>query len=481
VLTVGTDLSGTASGPIYFDPAQFTVATAYFSYDWPIYASLLRLTPGGTLVPDLASAVTVTNSTTIDVQVRPGVTFSDGTPLDANAVKSGLERNITTKNKLGFNALLYDVTGIDVTGTDSLVIHLSKPVAGAFYNQLADEESFIVSPGAAAAGTLSSHPVGAGPFMLKSFNPTQKIVLVKNPRYWDTKDIKVSEIDFVNVPPGPQQVNAIESGLVNAETNVPAADLPTLKANSSLNVNTQSLDGQFLWLPICKASGPLANTSVRQALYYATNRGAINTALLQGNGQVVHGLWPSTSPLSDQNLAGSYPYDPSKAKQLLAQAGYPNGFSTSLIPFPGPLLNQTAQILQSEWSQIGVKVSIIQPTNAVNDFYIRHLAPMTVLSSTRPALNKVAGPYLPGSIGNACSYNNPTLTAMVGQLEGTAPGTPQATALWQQIQQFVSENALSLYIDWVPVVTVKTKAVQGLPVLSYVAPILDYWDASVSK
>jgi peptide/nickel transport system substrate-binding protein len=481
VLTVGADLSGNQCGPIYFDPEQFKVTTCYFLFDWPIYGGLLRLTPNGNLVPDLASSVSVANSTTISVQVRPGVTFSDGTPLDAASLKSGLERNISIPNKSAFNALLYDVSSIDVTGPDSVVIHLSKPVAGYFYRQLADEESFIVSPAAAAAGTLSTHPVGAGPFILKSVTPTQKIVLVKNPRYWDARDIKVSEVDFVNVAPGPQQVNAIESGLVNAEVNVPVADLPALRSNSSLNVTTTFIDGSFLWMPICKAAGPLANQAVRQALYYATNRSAINTAILQGKGEVVHGLWPSSSPLFDQNLASSYPYDPAKAKQLLAQAGYPNGFTTSVIPMPIPLADQAVQIIQSEWKQIGVRVSIMGTTNPVNDFDIRHLAPIAMFSQTRPGINKAAGPYLPGSLGNVCNYYNSTLTALVTQLEAVASDSPQANLLWQQIQQFVSNNALSIYLDWTPVVNVSTKPVQTLPTVGYVGPVIDYWDASVAK
>jgi ABC-type transport system substrate-binding protein len=216
-------------------------------------------------------------------------------------------------------------------------------------------------------------------------------------------------------------------------------------------------------------------------LYYATNRSAINAAILQGKGEVVHGLWPSNHALYDPSLASTYPYDPAKAKQLLAQAGYPNGFTTSVMPLPIPLNEQATQIVQSEWKQVGVNVSIVGTTNYVNDFYIRHLAPMALLNSTRPGVNKVAGPYLPGSIGNACMYSNPTLTALVALLQAIPPSSPQSASIWQQIQQFVSDNALSIYLDWTPIVNVSKKPVERMPTIGYLGPVIDYWDTSVSK
>ena len=232
VLTVGYDLTG-SSVPVEFDPVKFTVASGNLGYDLPIYGGLLRETPSGTFVPDLASKVTVVNPSTINVTVRPGEVFSDGTPFTAAAVKAGLERNITTTNKSGFNTSLYDISSIDVTGTDSLVLNFSQPVANTFYPLLANQEAFIVSPTAAAAGTLGTDPVGAGPFMFKSYTTAEKLVLVKNPKYWDAKNIHLSGITFVSVPAGPQQVSALESGEVNALDSLPPSDIPVLKDQSS--------------------------------------------------------------------------------------------------------------------------------------------------------------------------------------------------------------------------------------------------------
>jgi peptide/nickel transport system substrate-binding protein len=482
VLTVGTDvLSGSTVGPIEFDPTQFTVALGNFSYDWPIYAGLLRQTTSGAYVPELASKVTVPNSSTIDVQVRPGVVFSDGTTLDAAAVKAGLERNLSTTHKGAFNVTFFDISSIDVTGTDALVINFSQPTANLFYPHLGDEESFIVSPKATASGTLGTKPVGAGPFMLKTFTPSQKIVLVKNPKYWDAKSIHLSGITFVETPSGPQQINSLETGLVNAEESLPPNDIPTLKNLSTVYTKSAFVDAGYLFAPICKSSGPLANVKVRQALSYAINRPQINDALLFGKGEPAWSIFPSTNVYYNKALTGSYAYSLKKAKQLLAQAGYPHGFSTSITPLPMPMTNQLATILQAEWRKIGVNLQIVPTTNYVNDFYVRHTAQIGLNPSGSPGLAKVTGPYVPGSIGDACNYNDPTLTSLATQASNLPPSSPQLKTLWNQMQSVVIKNALSFYVAYNPTISAATKAVKNLQVIPYIGGILNYWKITVTK
>ena len=481
VLTVGTDLlSGTTVGAIEFDPTLFTVSAGNFAYDWPIYAGLLRETTAGTYVPDLASKVTVPNTSTIDLQIRPGLVFSDGTPFTAAVVKAGLERNIATKNKGAFNQTLFDISSIDVTGTDSLVLNFSQPVANLFYPHLADEESFIVSPTAVSAGTAESSPVGAGPFMLKSYTPNEKMVLVKNPRYWDAKSIHLSGITFVEVPTGPQQVNALETGLVNAEYGLPASDIPALNGQSDIEVKSAFLDGSFSIAPICKSSGPLANVKVRQALSYAVNRNAINSALFYGKGEPAWTLWPSTNAYYDKSLTDYYAYNPAKAKKLLAEAGYPHGFSTSIMPLPEPITDQIATVLQAEWKQIGVTLQIVQTSDYINDFYVRHLAQIALNPVAATGLLKITNTYVPGGVGDACDYSNPTLTGLATEASQLGPDSPKLKVLWDQMQEIIIKNALSIYIDFSPNVTASSKSVENLQVIPYIGSVINYWTVSVS-
>ena len=140
------------------------------------------------------------NPTTIDITVRPGVVYSNGTTLDAAAVKAGFERNLTNPHPGVWDQSMSDISSIDVTGTDTLVMNFSQQVASTFYPLLADQESFMALPTGSGTANPNLNVVGAGPFMLKSYAQGQSIVLVKNPKYWDASAIHLAGITFTEVP-----------------------------------------------------------------------------------------------------------------------------------------------------------------------------------------------------------------------------------------------------------------------------------------
>ena len=477
VLTDGYDLSAQIN-PIEFDPTQFSSSACCFGYDWPIYAGLLRETASGAYVPDLASAVTVPNPTTIDITLRPGLVYSNGTPLDANAVKAGWERNMTNPHPGVWDQSFSDISSIDVTGADSLVLTFSQPVASTFYSHLADQESFMALPTGPGSSNPNENVVGAGPFILKSYVQGEKIVLVKNPKYWDAKAIHLAGITFVDVPPGPQQLTTVESGLVDVG-GIPDNDIPALKNLPNLQSTSLFPDASYYFVPICKASGPLANVKVRQALNYATNRVAINSALFFGKGEPAWSIFPSSSSDYDSALTNDYAYNVKKAKQLLTEAGYPHGFSTSLMPLPQAENTQLATVLQQQWKQIGVNLQIVQASNYVTDLYTDNKAQMGLNPEGLPGIQKLTTQYIPGDVGDLCNYNNPTLNNLTKEVEALPPSSPKLRSVWIQIQKFVAENALSIYVDYAPEVTVAKKDVTHLQVIPYVGGVTNYWSVSV--
>jgi peptide/nickel transport system substrate-binding protein len=476
-LTTGYALSS-GINPIEFDPVQFTTSACCFSYSWPIYAGLLRETTSGTYVPDLASAATVVNPTTLDITIRPGVEYSNGTPLDAAAVKAGFERNLTNPHPGVWDQSMSEISSIDVTGTDSLVMTFSQPVASTFYPLLADQESFMALPTGSGSANPNENLVGAGPFMLKSYAQGQSIVLVKNPKYWDASAIHLTGITFVNVPQGPQELNALKSGLVDVQ-GIPDSDIPALKAQTNLQSSSAFPDASYFFVPICTASGPLASLKVRQALNFATNRVAINNALLYGKGEPAWSIFPSTSSFYDKALTNVYAYNPKKAKALLAQAGYPHGFSTSIMPLPEPQDDQLATVLQQEWKQIGVTLSIVQSSNYVVDFYTKKLAKLGLNPEGLPGIQKITTQYISGDVGDTCGYNSPTLDALTKALEALPPSSPKLKSVWTKIQLFVIHNALSIYVDYAPEVTGAQKNVKNVQNIPYVGGVLNYWGVSV--
>jgi peptide/nickel transport system substrate-binding protein len=480
VVRWGIDLSNNAAGAIAFDPTVGQAPAAEEAWQLPLYDSLLRTSSIGSLVPGLASSASIVNSETVAIRLRPGIRFSDGTPLDAQAVKLGILRNERAPNHGQFRAQLYDISSIDVTSLDSLVVHLSQPVAAAFYPLLSSPETYIVSPKAAADPSLNLNqtPVGAGPFLLRQYVPDQKIVLVKSPTYWDAAAIKVREIEITNVPTGPQDVDALESSQVDV-VSVPLNDLPTVRSGG-FDVQEVTPVGSMVWLAVCKASSPFDDVRVRQALSYDIDRQAIDQAVLQGKSQPQWSLWPQGSPLAPASLQNSYAYNPRKARQLLEEAGFGSGLTTSVLVLPGiPVLQQVAQILQQEWKQIGVTLNIVQSSDFVTDLYERHEAPLGLISeipSGPTGLDMLNRIFVPGAIGDLCNYNNPSLDAIVSQLNAVTPGTAQSTALWDQAQQMIVGQALAIFVDSLPDIEVSDAKVGGNAMLpSTFYPLLNYW------
>jgi peptide/nickel transport system substrate-binding protein len=223
----------------------------------------------------------------------------------------------------------------------------------------------------------------------------------------------------------------------------------------------------------------LANVKVRQALNYATNRVAINSALFFGKGQPAWSIFPSSSSYYDSALTNDYAYNIKKAKQLLTEAGYPHGFSTSLMPLPQAENTQLATALQQQWKQIGVNLQIVQASNYVTDLYTDNKAQMGLNPEGLPGNQKLTTQYIPGDVGDLCNYDNPTLNNLTKEVEALPPSSPKLRSVWVEIQKFVATNALSIYVDYAPEVTAAKKDVTHLQVIPYVGGVTNYWSVSV--
>ena len=159
VLRIPYDL--TAFGGARWDPTTPTNPDIWYAQRW-IYDSLLRQNADGSYSPGLAKSATATDPQTIVVELNPGIKFSDGTPLDSEAVKASIERTIAAHNVGSVRAELNEVDTITVDSPTKFTIKLKTPIAGQFYNLLSQGETFVVSPTAVASGTsLDEKPVGA--------------------------------------------------------------------------------------------------------------------------------------------------------------------------------------------------------------------------------------------------------------------------------------------------------------------------------
>jgi peptide/nickel transport system substrate-binding protein len=481
VLRIAASLAPTAAGALHLDPAKSTTPLVDYPYQLLVYDALLRRTAAGGFEPSLATKATIADQQTIDVELRAGVTFPDGTPFDAEAVKLGVERNQANMGQQ-FQAEFAQLAGIDVVGALSLRLRLSTPIAGAFYPLLAGQEFFIVSPTAVRNGVdLDKTPVGAGPFVLKELVPEQKMVFVKNRRYYGAKQIRLAGIEFIDSPAGAPRVSLLKSG--GADYGEISVDDIAAMRSADFTVRTRGNDDAMYWLPVCKTNKPLDDPRVRQALNYAIDRDELNQALFMGAGEPQWALWPKANRLFPKDLDGYYRYNPKKARELLKAAGFGEGFEVSVIAPPNaPTVDRMAEVVQAQWQKIGVTLKIVPTANYVQDLYVDHRADFGLNPSIRPGLVHLTGPFTPGSIGNLCGYSNPQLNAIADTLKGLAPDDPQVLTLWKQAQDFVvKDQALGIFGLFGPVVTAWDRKVGGVEVIAGVINYVNYWKVYVKK
>ena len=474
-----------STGQLPFDPTKAVESDTSAVLGQLLEDSLLRQQPDGSLTPELATAANIVDPQTISVTLRPGVRFQDGDPLDAAAVKYTILRN-EASNSVTFPAPLQAVSSVDVVGNLGLTIHLSKPDAGAFYPLLAGLATMPVSPAAVQRNDPNpvTNPLGAGPFRVKQYIPDQSLLLVKNSAYWNAGAIKLGGIDFVSESAsGPAAINALKAGTVDVIT----SDISQLGAltGGGIQTSTASSPTSKLYFPLCDSRGPLQNVKVRQALNYGLDRNAINQALAQGKGEAAWALVPSSSNLYPSDLTNYYAYNPAKAKQLIAQAGYPSGLTLTIMPGLSQDLQRLALIAQQEWKAIGVNLQFktTNPSSYVEDMFVKHQANMTDANVVRSGLDAISFLFTPGHLGDLCGYDSPTLDSMLTQLSALASTDPHYVQLWKQAQDFVVHNALDVWAIWLPsVIAYNGSRVGGIQtVFPSVTAYPDFFTAYIKK
>lgn len=433
VLKIGLDLTPGTVG-LQFDPIK-TISPSTPEHLF-IYHTLLRAQTDGTYTTGFAKSATVVDPQTIKVELFPNIKFTDGTALDSEAAKFSIERNAASKSAAAFGVELQQLDTVQVDSPTQFTIKLKTPVAGIFYTYLSRGETAIVSPTAVKNGVdLNTKPVGAGPFMLESFTPGASVKLVKNPTFFEASKIRLAGVEYLHVPAA-AQATAMKSGNVDAIDNLQTTTAKQI-AQPGLTVRTVLSDSVHAWSPLCKKDVPLSDVKVRQALNYAIDRDAINNVVFDGKSEPMWGLFGSKNPYYDASLKDIYKRDVNKAKQLLAEAGYPQGFKMTFLVTPGD--SQTiSEIVQQQWKDIGVELSLQPSPNIVSDFFTPGKPPAQpgyFFLLQRAGLDKVTRSFMPGGSGNVCDWNDPVVNQLADKIRAVSPTSDDAKTYWKQMQQ----------------------------------------------
>ena len=457
---------GQIAEPQSLDPHTVT-ATNDFRILVNIYDGLVRYKNGTLEVePALAQSWDVSeDGKTYTFKLRQGVTFHDGTPFNAQAVKFNFDRMLNEQHPFyntGPFPLSFNFASIDTVNVidDSTVEFKLKEAFAPFLSNLAYPTGLIVSPAAIEqyGKDYGRHPSGTGPFKFVEWQSSQRVVVERNPDHWDGAPA-LEAVVFRPITDANTRVAEMMAGGVDVMVEVPPDNLANFRNDSAFTVAEQV--GPHVWFSILNTrEGPFKDKRVRQAANYAVNKQGLVDNVLQGTATVSAGPIPPAFNWVKSEVT-PYPHDPEKAKALLAEAGVENPEVTFFITEGGsgmldPVTMGTA--IQADLQAVGFKVKI--ETYEWNSFLAQvnggladkadmaEMAWMTNDPDTLPylALRSAALPEQGGF--NSGYYQNKQLDEI---LEKARTSTDQAerASLYAQVQQIVHDDAPWLFVaNW---------------------------------
>lgn len=475
ILKYGIDLTVTGTDRA-LDPIKSRAISDFLQMNL-VYDTLLHAQDDGTYKPGLAQSYKVEGNNIVTLTLRANLKFSDGTPLDAAAVKFSIDRAVAARNT-NLAPEINNVGSVEVIDPLNVKITMKTPTIGSFFELLAGRETMPVSPTAVAADPngFNTKPVGAGPFTVTQFTPQQVLSLRKNPNYYDAKKWKLGGIDFVHATAGAPRVNAFRGGQANM-VELDAGQSGDVKGVSGVEIRATASDANFLYLATCKNKPPFDNLKFRQGVQTALDRDAINALLLDGNGEPMYTMWPKDSAFFTKSLDNSFAFNVKKAKKLIAESGW-NASDTLPIGYTptSAQLKTWGEIFQAQMAEVGVKVELVPLTDIVTQFYTNVQTPAAVSLWIRPGLQKVTRAFGPNSVANVCKYSDAELDSLTAQIAALPPGSAQLSKLWDQLNTKVTDNLLWNFGAWQPLVQAwNSKQVAGL---ERVSPLLQGPDFS---
>ncbi len=395
------------------------------------------------LIPGLATDWKALDDNTWEFTLRQGVKFTDGEPVNAQAVKFSIDRILDPANHAPTISYIRTIKSVEVSGEYQVKIHTNGPDP-LLPTRMSRYPTYIVPPAyvtKVGAAEFARKPVGSGAYTLSAFIPDEKVVMQANPDYWRGKP-SIDTVTWRPIPEATARVTALLTGEVQLVDGVPADLVPALKNKSGIHLEQVKNGGLTIYLGLKNDQKPLNDVRVRQALSLALNREAYTRDLL-------HGFGTPTGTMAGPKDFGylaipAAAQDVAKAKALLAAAGYPNGFS---IKFQAPrryiASADVAQAIVQDLAAIGVKAQLDVPEWSVYTQQVaaQKQAPIYMLAwGSTQTLDADAALYPILHSGEPYStVNSPELDKLLDSSRLTVDPARREKIL-QQVQQVVAQQ-----------------------------------------
>lgn len=448
-LTLGVVLE-----PPHLDPT----AGAAAAIDEVVYANvfegLTRIGPSGEVLPALAASWDISEDGKVyTFHLRANVKFHDGTGFDADDVKFSLDRARADDSVNAQKGLFAQIDTVEVVDPATVKVTLKQPQGSFLYN-MGWGDAVIVAP--ESAETNKDKPVGTGPFRFDNWAKGSSITIVRNDDYWGDK-VALAKAEFRIIPDAAAAIPALLSGDVQCFPFMPVGDaLAQIEADPRFTVVIGATEGETI-LSTNNKKPPFDNLKVRQAIAHALNREEIIAGNGSGLGTPI-GTHFSPGNEAYVDLTGTYPYDPEKAKALLAEAGFPNGFKATLKLPPPAYARDGGQVVASQLRAVGIELELIPVEWAdwLEQVFKNKDYDLTIVSHTEP--NDI-GIYARKDY--YFNYDNPDFDKVMADLDATSDQAKR-NELYGQAQRIIAEDAVNGYMFQLAKVGVWDAKLEGM-------------------
>lgn len=448
-LTVGATLE-----PPSMDPFHDTSASIPQVLLYNVYETLLKVNSDGALMGLLAQTWEVsTDRLTYNFHLNPAATFASGAPVNATAVKTNLDRMLNDpKLTQTLRAQLDVVDSVEAPDESHVVIKLNRPSMMWLY-EMSSTLGMIVDP--TFTGDLADATAGSGPYQLQAHNRGQSVVLSRNDNYWGTPG-RFDQVTF-RYYSDPNAMNAsMLAGDLDIISNLQAPDaLSQFSDTSRFTTISGTTNGEVV-LGLNNATEALSKKEVRLALTMGIDRKALMDTVWNGQGTLIGSMVVPTDPWYE-DLSNLTPYDPAKAKELLAQAGYADGLKLRLRVPVVPYAVKSAQFVASQLRDIGVTVTIeeLEFTRWISEVLTNGDYDMTIVAHVEARdIAKFANPAY------YWHYDSAEFRRLFTQADEASED--EVAPLMKQAARYLAEDAAAIWLFALPNLVITKSTITGV-------------------
>ncbi|MBL6773049.1 MAG: ABC transporter substrate-binding protein [Alphaproteobacteria bacterium] len=440
--------------PPHLDPTS----AAAGAIDQVLYANvfegLTRFGPDGSVQPGLAASWTISDDgLSYTFQLREGVTFHDGTTFEASDVVFSLDRARAEDSTNAQKALFAGIERVEALGDSSVRIYLAAPQGNFLFN-LAWGDAVMVAP--ESIGDIKNLPIGTGAFRFKQWRRGDQISLTRNADYWgEAALLEGATFKFISEPTAAYA--AMLAGDIDAFYSYPAPEnLAQFERDPRFTVLSGNTEGETI-LAMNNQQAPFDDIRVRKAVSHAIDRQAIIDGAMFGYGTPIGSHFAPHNP-DYVDLTANAAFDPALARDLLAQAGYAEGFSTTLKLPPPSYARRGGEIIAAQLRKVGIEaeISFLEWAQWLEQVFRGYDYGLTIVSHTEPMdINIYARPdyYF--------QYDNPDFQALIETL--AVQSDPAArSALLAQAQTTIAEDFVNGYLFQLALTSVVDAKLQGI-------------------